>query len=188
MSIIFMFILSSCVQLAAAGTLQPGAPLNTVDDLAGMLARTGGRLGVFIFATGLWAGALSVFIGASTGFALIVNDIGRNILSFGGKDRPGSRGNSNPEQDPLYRGAILFAVVSPLYILLTGVRPVWLVLFVTSLTLVLVPITAVGLLWITNDRARLGKHANGWITNLVLVILIATSILMAVSVWFNLHR
>ncbi len=36
---------------------------------------------------------------------------------------------------------------------------------VTALTLV--PLAAIAPLWLTNDRARMGRSANGWFTNLL---------------------
>jgi len=187
LSVLCMFVLSALVQLAAAGTLRAsGVQLNSLDDLAAILAHAAGRLGVFLFGLGLWAVALSVFVGASSGFALIVTDICRNVIPVARKTGSDCRGGENPERDIIYRGCILFAAVSPLYILFTGVRPIWLVLFVSSLTFALVPLTAFGLLWITNDRKRLGSHANGWFTNATLALLIATSLLLACQNLFGI--
>jgi Mn2+/Fe2+ NRAMP family transporter len=180
LSLTCMFALCALVQLAAAGTLRPmAAQLKGVDDLSRILSQTGGRLGGIAFAFGLGAVALSVFVGATTGFALIVTDICRNLLPVFGGTSAGESGNRHPERDIVYRGSVLFSVLSPLYILFTGVRPVWLVLFVSSLTFALAPLLAAGLLWMTNDRRRLGRHTNGWLTNVVLAALIVTSLLLA---------
>jgi len=180
LSLACMFALCALVQLAAAGTLRPvGAQLKSVDDLSRILSQTGGRLGGIAFAFGLGAVAFSVFVGATTGFALIVTDICRNLLPVFRGTPAGESGNRHPERDIVYRGSVLFSVLSPLYILFIAVRPVWLVLFVSSLTFALAPLLAAGLLWMTNDRGRLGRHTNGWLTNVVLAALIVTSLLLA---------
>jgi Mn2+/Fe2+ NRAMP family transporter len=180
LSVIGVFALSACVQIAAAGTLRSGAAPGDLDGMARILGQAVGRVGVFIFGAGLWAASLSVFIGASTGFALIGTDICRNILAPPGMGAPGSAGGRSLEEGGVYRAFVLFAVISPLYILLTGARPVWLVLFVTALTLAMVPLTAVGLIVITNDRTRMGRYANGWVINILLALLTVTAVALAV--------
>ena len=177
-----MFVLGALVQLAAAGTLGSArTPMKSLEDLAGALTLVGGYLGVFLFGVGLWAVTLSVFVGASTGFALIVTDASRNLdLGLDVVRRiPGAQPGGSPEKDPIYKACILFSVLSPLYILFTPADPVWLVLFAGSVTLALVPLMAIGLMRLTNDRRRLGNHANGWMTNLLLAVLVATSLLLS---------
>jgi Mn2+/Fe2+ NRAMP family transporter len=180
LSLAGVFVVSACVQTAAAGASGAGAVPSDLDGLSRILAQVAGRAGVVIFGAGLWAASLSVFVGASSGFALIGTDICRNVLARPTTVPVGSVTETGIEGSRTYRAFVLYAVVSPLYILLTGARPVWLVLFVTALTLVLVPLAAVGLLWLTNDRLRMGRFTNSWATNLLLGLLALTALGLAV--------
>jgi Mn2+/Fe2+ NRAMP family transporter len=179
LSLAGIFVVSACVQTAAAGTLAGGTVSSDLDELSRIFAQTVGRVGVLIFAAGLWAVSLSVFVGATSGFALIATDICRNVLPLRTAETSGAAASEGVERSRTYRGFVLYAVLSPLYILFTGVRPVWLVLFVTALTLVLVPLAAMGLLCLTNDRARMGRYVNGWLTNVLLGLLIVTALVLA---------
>ena len=91
--------------------------------------------------------------------------------------RPGNADSSkdNLKRDPIYRWFVVFWCFSPLYVLLTPAKPVWLVLAVNSLMVLLIPILALALLRLANDRRRMGPYKNGWLSNAVLVLLVIFS-------------
>jgi Mn2+/Fe2+ NRAMP family transporter len=168
------FVMGALLQVASASTVgSQGGRLEGIDDLVRIFTETQGTAGRIIFALGLWSLAFSGFIGGTMGYALIVSDIWRRFIrqTTAGPDDEAEESR----RDPVYRWAVVLFSVSPLYILFTGVSPVWLVLVVRSLVVVLIPLLAFALLRITNDASLMGKHKNGWLTNLVLVLLIVTS-------------
>ncbi len=69
---------------------------------------------------------------------------------------------------------------------------VWLVLMFNALQVMLIPILAVPLLKITNDRRLMGDYRNGWLTNSIMGILILIALWFtyqnAVNLWTNLDR
>ena len=71
---------------------------------------------------------------------------------------------------------MIFWSFSPLYILFTGVRPVWLILLVNSIVVLLIPVLTPALLKISNDANLMGRHKNNWLTNLILVFLVIVAV------------
>jgi Mn2+/Fe2+ NRAMP family transporter len=53
---------------------------------------------------------------------------------------------------------------------------VWLVLTVSSLVVVLIPVLALAVMWLTNDRKLMGEHKNHWLTNVILSLLVCTAL------------
>ena len=101
-------------------------------------------------------------------------------LSGGGEDeifekrqiepaKEGKRGS--PQFQRIYRICVIFWSFSPLYILLTGVSPVFLTLTVSALVVGLVPILTLILMKITSEKSVMGKHRNSWTTNALLICL-----------------
>ena len=79
---------------------------------------------------------------------------------------------------PVYRTCVIFWSFSPLYILFTGVSPVWLVLSINALYAVLIPVLTPALLKITSDERLMGEHKNGWFTNIILVFLVLVALFL----------
>ena len=52
----------------------------------------------------------------------------------------------------------------------------------------LIPILGLSLLKITNDPELMGRYTNGWITNLVLLLMIGTALYFAYTNGANLWR
>ena len=174
--VLAMFIMGALLQIAATGVIHPlGIDVEDADDLARIFTETLGVVGRIIFGLGLWGAAFSTFVCGNTGGSLIFTDICRTFV-------PGLRSVDTKKEgysavkDPLFRGILIFWAFSPLYILFSEVRPVWLVLMVNSLHVFLIPVLVVVLLIITNDSSLMGKYKNGWLTNLVMVILVIFSL------------
>jgi Mn2+/Fe2+ NRAMP family transporter len=62
---------------------------------------------------------------------------------------------------------VLFSF-SPVYILATSAKPVWLVLVASASVIVVVPVISFALLRLTADARIMGQHRNHWLSNAVL--------------------
>ena len=175
--VVALFIMGTLLQIAAAGTVgESGVQLETAEDLVKIFSGTMGDLGRVIFGLGLWGAAFSTFIGGTVGYALIITDLCRNLIpKF--QLSPGQK-FENIKNDPIYRWSIIIWTFSPIYIVFTGVRPVWLILIFSSLMVVMIPVLALALMVITNKTELMGKYKNGWLTNAVLILLVAISFYM----------
>lgn len=156
------------VQIAAAATLYPAAqPLREVEDLLPMFARVLGDSGRIVLGLGLWAAVFTTYTGATTGDCLLVTDIWYNVL------RPRAEGApANASETPAYRWCLLWFCLSPLYVLLTDWKPIWLVVVQAVVLALLLPVIVLVLLWLTNNRRLMGRHTNGWASNLVMGTLV----------------
>jgi len=189
--VLCLFIMGALLQIAAAGTIHPlGIAVEDPEDLGRIFFETQGILGLIVFGLGLWGAAFSSFIGFNTGYALIVTDICRKFVP--GLRRPVKREEKgySAKRDPIYRWAIIFWSFAPLYIIFTETRAVWLVLMVNAFIVLLIPVLAIPLLMLTNDKSLMGKYKNGWLTNGILVFLTCVAVYFtyknAVELWSNL--
>ena len=172
-----MFVMGSLLQIAAAATVHPmGIELEDADDLVRIFSETQGVVGSIIFSLGLWGAAFSTLVGIITGYALVVTDISRFLFPSLGKRSATERGQQAAKSHPVYRVCVAFWAFSPLYILFTGVNPIWLVLSVNALFAVLIPVLTPALLRITNNKSLMGEYKNGWLTNTILVILVVVAV------------
>ncbi len=168
-----MFVMGGLLQIAAAGTIHPlGLDVKDANDLARIFSETQGVVGWAIFCLGLWGASFSTFVGANIGSALIVTDVCRTFVPGLKRSVEREKERYTTKNDPIYRWTIIFWSFSPLYIIFTGVSPVWLVLTVSAFTVVLIPILVISLLLITNDKSLMGKYKNGWFTNSVMMLLV----------------
>lgn len=176
-----IFVLGALLQITAAGTLgRADLHLEGTGDLMQLLAESHGSLGFAVFGLGLFAAVFTSYVGATTGYALIITDICRKMLPsvgrlFGELKHPG-----DVKRDPVYRWAIAFWSLSPLYVLLIDTKPIALVLTVSALTVILIPLLALCLLAITSKREVMGDLKNSWFVNVVLVTLVVTSVYLTV--------
>jgi len=177
-----IFLLGALLQITAAGTLgRSNLQLGGPSDLMQILAESHGTLGFTVFGLGLFAAVFTSYVGATTGYALIITDICRRLLPSVGKIFGSPKHPDDVKRDPVYRWSIAFWSLSPLYILFTDAKPIPLVLLVSALTVLLIPLLAICLLVITNKRAIMGRFKNGWFVNAVLIILVAASIYLTVA-------
>lgn len=86
----------------------------------------------------------------------------------------------NPRSDSrfsvVYTGAILLASL----LICTGIDPLKLTLLTMVLTAAVLPVVTVPFLLLMNDRALLGKHVNGPLSNLVVIVIVVLSFVLAV--------
>ncbi|MGH9387364.1 MAG: divalent metal cation transporter, partial [Vicinamibacterales bacterium] len=157
------------LQVVAAATLYGAeTAVRSVDDLSRMFSTRFGVLGLTVFAAGLLGKTFSGFVGGTTGYALIASDICRRVgLGVSGSVAEGS----DRRHDRIYRVAVAVLSLSPLYVVFTGWKPVILALVSSAAMAALIPLLAIGLLVLGNDRRRLGEHANRWPANTLIVAL-----------------
>ena len=174
--VIALFVMGALLQIAAAGTIYPlGIQVEDADDLGRIFSETQGFIGLIVFALGLWGSAFSSFVGGNTGGALIFTDICRSVVP-GLKQSKEERQKRASKEDPIYRRVIIFWSFAPLYIIFTGVSPVWFVLMVNAFVVVLIPVLVAVLLIITNDERLMGEYKNGWLTNMVMLLLVVVTV------------
>jgi Mn2+/Fe2+ NRAMP family transporter len=173
-----IFVMGALLQIAAAGTIHSSdARLETAEDLVRIFSESLGVTGRVIFAVGLWAKVFTSVLGGTTGYALVASDIWRQLVASGrATPATGAELGEPPRRDRVYRAMVAFWSFSPLYVLWTDWKPVWLVLFSSAVVVLLIPVLGVGLLRLTNDARLMGRHRNGLVTNAILLALVAVSL------------
>jgi Mn2+/Fe2+ NRAMP family transporter len=163
--------IAALIQIAAAATLgQSGQKLKEVEDLLPIFSVSLGEAGRFALAIGLWATVFTTYMGSNTGYSLIAADI----------VTPPSDSAGPLDQDPkrrfAYRCFLLLFCISPIYVLWTGWKPVYLAVVGTALTAVSLPLMTAILLRITSDRRLMRDQANSRFTNFALGFIILVSL------------
>ena len=182
-----MFVMGALLQVAAAATVHPlGIRLEDANDLVKIFSEVQGTLGTIIFGLGLWGASFSTMIGVTIGYAFVVTDIVEFLFPrFKESSKNREQGVRN---HPVFRACVIFFSFSPLYILFTGVQPVWLILLVNSIVVLMIPVLTPALLKISNDKNLMGRYKNNWLTNCVLTLLVLVAIYLTyknVSAFLN---
>jgi Mn2+/Fe2+ NRAMP family transporter len=185
--VLCLFMMGGLLQIAAAGTIHPlGIQVQDPEDMGRIFSQTQGRVGLIAFALGLWGSAFSSLIGFNTGYALVVTDMCRSCVPGLKRSTASLPRGYKTKRDPVYRALIIFWSFAPAYIIFTGARAVWLVLMVMACIVLVIPVLALSLLKMTNDKSLMGKYKNGWFTNSVLVLLTLIAIYSAYLNGFDL--
>ena len=91
--------------------------------------------------------------------------------------------NLDPREDARFCLSYSVAILAAALLIQFGVDPLKLTLFSMAINAAVLPFVAIPFLLLMNDRKLLGKHRNGWISNLVAVVtLLAAIVLAAVSI------
>ena len=190
LSVVGMFAVGVLIQVAAAETLRPhGKELSRIEDLVPLFSEHLGTAGHIVLGVGLLAAAFTTFIGACTGYSLVVSDVFHRAI------RPSEEIShemieAGAGELPAFRGWILWFAITPLYVLFTDWRPVMLVLLASAMSVIVMPVTIVILLRLTSDRRIMGEHVNRWWTNVVLALATVGSVFLicraAVDLWQGL--
>jgi Mn2+/Fe2+ NRAMP family transporter len=171
-----LLVMCAMIQTAAASALAQGSTVRDPLELVSAFGASLGPLGSIVVALGLWAAVFTTVLASNTGYSLITADIISNLSNRRETVTAGER--------PAYRWALLFFLISPLYALWTDWSPVWIVLAVSSLELVVMPITSILLLLLTANRQRMGQLNNSTVTNAALALVVVLSAaLVARNVW-----
>ena len=169
-----LFLMGALLQIASAAIAHPrGIELEGAIDLLQIFSKVQGNIGFIIFGLGLWGAAFSTLLGTLIGYGFVVADLSNFV---GKKNAWKDIYQENKRKHPVYRACIIFWSISPLYILMTGVSPIWLVLIVNAMFVVLVPVLTPALLKLTNDKSLMGKYKNNWATNTILLLMLFVAI------------
>ncbi len=184
-AVVCLFLMASLLQIAAGATIHPlGIDPKDADDLVRIFSEVQGVVGLIIFSLGLWGASFSTMVGTTVGCALIVADLSRFLTN---KPWASKQNRKEARRHPVYRTCVIFWCFSPLYILYTGVSPVWLVLVVSALAAALIPVLTPALMKITSDESLMGEHRNGWFTNAILGMMVLVALYFTygnmVNVW-----
>ncbi|MCW5977642.1 MAG: Nramp family divalent metal transporter [Bryobacteraceae bacterium] len=171
-STLALFAMLALTQITAAATLfGSGVKLDGIQDLAPMFSVALGDAGRIVLALSLWAACFTTLVGANTGYGLLVSDIWHNVL----RRSPDADAGEGFGERPAYRWAMVWFTVTPLYVIFTDWKAFWLTLLAAAIFVVLLPVLVFLLLWLTNNKKLMGAHANGWLTNAILGLVILAS-------------
>jgi Mn2+/Fe2+ NRAMP family transporter len=162
---------SVAILVVAAIVLAPrGILAGSYEQAAAILSLPLGRWGFWLFCASLFIGC----VGAALELALDVSYIAAQTFGWNWSE------NQKPAEGPrfslVYTAAILAAVVPSLL----GVDPLKLTMFSMALTVVMLPLITAPLIVLMNDKRLLKSHANGWITNVAVVLIVVLSFTLAI--------
>jgi len=162
---------SAAILIVAAIVLGPrGILAGSYEQAAAILSIPLGRWGFWLFCASLFIGC----VGAAFELALDVSYIMAQTFGWNWSE------NQKPADGPLfvvvYTGAILIATIPSLL----GIDPLRLTMFSMALTVVMLPLIIAPLIVLMNDKRLLKSHANGWISNFAVIVIILLSFVLAV--------
>jgi Mn2+/Fe2+ NRAMP family transporter len=165
------------VQIAAASVLRPrGIQVSRVEDLVPMFSQVLGDWGQIFFGVTLLCVVLGAHVGSGAGFGIMVSDVYHRFI------RPSRRMTEEgitPGEMPAYRWLMLYLFFSPLYVFFTDWTPVGIVVATGVISVVMLPVMTVIILRLTSDRKIMGEHANGWVTNVAMVVAILGAVYLS---------
>jgi Mn2+/Fe2+ NRAMP family transporter len=163
-----MFCMLAMIQIAAAGALKPrGIEVGKLEDLIPIFGDLLGYGGRRILGITLWFTVFSSYLGNGTSYGIMFSDV---YYRFVRKPTEAAARNRSAGEMPAFRWVVLFLFISPLYALFTDWTPVGLVLLKSASNVVTLPIVTLAVLRLTADKKIMGVHANGPLTNIVLVL------------------
>ena len=153
LGILVMLVLNLAVWILGAELLFPDRHIEQLEDLPNLLTGVLGPGGGLLFYAGLFAAVYTSLVGHAVGLGCL----GSHAGCAGGPAAPcrsRSRGTT-----AMYRWIALWCLVSPLVWTLPGMPGfVWLTLTANSAHVVLLPVLAGGLWWITASPRLIGEH------------------------------
>lgn len=178
-----IFTVGLLTQVAASGALGgTGVSPQNARDLVLIFADRLGAVGVALFALGFAGKIFSSSVGVTTGYSLIITELGRRYVPGLRRDATGPDASGAFQHDPMFRAVAALLLVSPLYVLLTDWKPVLLVLLGQGAMVVLLPVVSYGLVRLTRKRERMGRYASGPVRTALLLLMAAVSLWM---LWKN---
>lgn len=165
-SIVLGGVISGAIVLTAAGAFHQGGAAETFSgaaDMAAQLEPLLGKTATMFFSIGLLAAGLSSGITAPMAAAYAT----QGILGW-------EKGLKRTRQ----RVVALAVVATGVIFGLLGLKPVPAIMIAQAANGVLLPVVAIFLLWVANDKERLGEHSNGAAANIMggVVVLITAGL------------
>jgi Mn2+/Fe2+ NRAMP family transporter len=177
LAVTVMILLNLAVWTLGAELLYPDKHIRELDDLPRLLSEVLGEGGRWLFYMGIFVAIYTSVIGHAAGLAYMGTHAwlrwraGRGPISTAYRDHP------------LYRWLVVWCLVPPLVWTIPGMPDfVTLTLVANSGQVVLLPLLAGGLWWITASARCIGReHRNRWWENAVMALLFALALYGAVG-------
>jgi len=176
LGMVAMLFLNLAVWVLGAELLFPDQKVEHLEDLPNLLSTVLGETGRLLFYAGIFAAIYTSIIGHATG----LGSLGTHAwLRWRGGAAPAGRDFSS---HPCYRWIAISTVIPPLVWTLPGMPGfVALTLAANSAKVVLLPLLAGGLWWITASARLIGaQHRNRWWENVVMATLFLLATYFAV--------
>ena len=177
LAVIAMILLNLAVWTLGAELLYPDKQIRQLDDLPRLLSAVLGEGGRWLFYVGIFVAIYTSVIGHAAGLAYM----GTHAWL---RWRAGSAPITTAYRDhPLYRWLVLWCLVPPLVWTIPGMPDfVTLTLIANSGQVVLLPLLAGGVWWITASPRCIGpEYRNRWWENVVMAVLFVLAVYGAVS-------
>lgn len=152
--------------IVVGATVLQGRTLESADDIADGLVPTVGGAAPYIFAIGIFA----------AGFSSVAGNAAAGGTEFA--DAIGQGKSLNAKTVRFFSLAVL--AIGVLAILIFGGAPVQLILVANALTLFAFPFLGIALLYLANNKERMGTLRNRWWQNIAAVLALAFIVVSAV--------
>jgi Mn2+/Fe2+ NRAMP family transporter len=189
LGIVVMIVLDLAVWTLGAELVHgTGEQIHSLEDLSRLLSDSLGHGGEVLFYLGVFAAVYTSVIGHALGLALLASHA---WLRWQAGSEPISQ---DYRTHPMYRWVAMWILISPLVWTIPGMPGfVRLTLISNSAQVMLVPILAVGLFWITASPRFIGsRYRNRWWENAVMLAVLGISLWGAYgsvrSVWAEVSK
>jgi manganese transport protein len=165
-SSLLMFLLSISVMACAAGTLYPnGLHIENAIDMIKLLQPLAGRFAISLFVVGIVCAGLSSLFPHYMLVPLLLSDYNQEKLDF-----------SKTRNKVIMVFYASLGLIVPIF----GGRPVFVLIISQALTLVATPLILILMIILQNKKDLMGKYKASLTTNILLLITILFTLLMAV--------
>ena len=172
LAMIVLVVLNLAVWILGAELLFPDKPIKQLDDLPQLLSATLGEGGRWLFYLGILAAVYTSVLGHAMALPYMASHAWLRWQAGPGPLTQDFR------KHRLYRAMVVWCLVSPMIWTLPGMPDfVTLTLVANSAQVVLLPLIAGGLWWITADARFIGHdYRNRWWENIVMALLFALAL------------
>ena len=165
-SIIFGGLISILIIITAASSAETLTEVNSAKDLAVQLEPLFGPAAKWFMGIGLMAAGISSALTAPLAAAYAAK---------------GLFGWSDDEKAPKFRLIWITILVSGVLVASTSFKPVQIIQFAQITNAILLPLIAIYLLYVSNSKSLLGRYVNGWVSNVLGVIVVLITILLSLK-------
>ena len=178
LGVVVMVLLNLAVWCLGAELLFPDKHIKTLDDLPNLLSTTLGENGRLLFYAGIFAAIYTSIIGHAAGLAYLGSHAWLRT-----RTPPGQSIQADYKTHPMYRWIVMVCLVTPIIWTLPGMPDfVTLTLVANSAQVVLLPVLAGGLWWITASARFIGPaHRTRPWENVVMALMFILAIYGAYS-------
>lgn len=177
LAMVILLLLNLAVWVLGAELLFPDRHITKLDDLPQLVSGVLGPAGRVLFYLGIFAAIYTSVIGHAAGLGALGSHAWLRWRAGTGPALPDYR------QHPVYRGIVIWSLASSLVWTVPGMPDfVTLTLLANSAQVVLTPLLAGGLWWITASARFIGpSHRNRWWENLLMALLFVLVVSSAIS-------